>query len=205
MGARRPRVLVVPLTIEPPGGGSAVGAWAIEALRDHCDLTVFCWAAPDLGLVNRTFGTTLRVTDAAWRLAPAALRSCFRLLPTPLALLQLQLNMRLTGRIVRSERFDVVLGTMNELHVVRPVVDYIHFPWAAFPRPAADHRWYHLGPALDAYRSIAMRIGGAPAGAGAANTTVANSRWTAERFAGVYGRSCAVLYPPVRGSRFAFP
>ena len=66
--------LLVSAWLTPPGGGSAVGAWTIQALRDTYDLTVLTWGAVDLSEVNRAFGTDLRPDDAQWMTAPGWLR-----------------------------------------------------------------------------------------------------------------------------------
>jgi glycosyltransferase involved in cell wall biosynthesis len=185
--------------LTPPGGASAVGAWTIQALRDEYDITVLTWAEADLATVNRAFGTSLRNADARWLTAPSALQRVVRAMPVPLALLEIAFTMRLIRRQLTRAHYDAVVGVMNELDVGRRVIQYVHYPWARFPRPDADHRWYHVRPALRLYRAVSNMVAGhRPAGA-AANLTVANSDWTARLFEEQYGRPCRVVHPPVVG------
>lgn len=194
----KPRLLLTAY-VAPPGGGSMVGAWAVEALRDDYDLTVLTWSRLDLEEVNRAFGTTLHPADAEWVTVPRLIAHALKLAPVPLSLLMLSCNMRYARRLLRRREFDGVLGTMNELDVGTRAFQYIHYPWAKFPRPDVDYRWYHWGPAVRLYRHSCNWIGGYREQRATANLTYANSEWTAALFREWYGRPCRVLYPPVVG------
>lgn len=39
----RKRVLIVQPSLQPPGGGNAVAAWVLEALRDDCEVSLLSW------------------------------------------------------------------------------------------------------------------------------------------------------------------
>ena len=196
--AARPRVLVAAY-LHPPGGGSAVGAWTVQALRGPYALSVLTWDGVDLDRVNEAFGTTLTSADAEWLTVPPVLRRLLALWPTPAALLGISVTMRVIRWHAARARFDAIVGTMNELDVGRPAIQYIHYPWAKYPRPGVDYRWYHVEPAVRLYRWVARALAASQEGSASANVTLANSAWTARLFDDWYGRPCRVLYPPVVG------
>ena len=196
---RRTRVLITAHTLEPPGGASAVGAWAIQALREQYELEVLTWRDVDLEATNRAFGTSLEVSDAIWRTVPRSLRLLVALAPVPAALLGLGLGMRHARRLDQIRHYDAMLGTMNELDVGRPAIQYVHYPWYAFPRPAVNLRWYHWRPAVVAYRTLATAAAGYRPERAAKNITLVNSEWTGRVFERCYGTAVKTLYPPVAG------
>ena len=195
----RPKALLVHHTLNPPGGGGAVGAWAIQALREHYELTVFTWGPVDIAGVNRGFGTSLQRSDARWRDITALLRAPVDAFPSPLALLSSHLVFRCVRALLAQERFDVVIGTNNEIDVGRTAIQYIHYPWAKMPRPDADYRWYHHSLPLRFYRSACMRLSGYRAEQIRRNVTLVNSDWTGRVFERYYGATAQTLYPPVAG------
>ena len=197
--ARKPRLLVVPITLDPPGGGSAVGAWAVQGLRDDYRLSVLTWRPVDLDVVNKAFGTELRRADATWLRVPAIVRRPLDVWPVPLALLRIHLNMRYARSLVAKGNYDTVLGTMNELDVGQPAIQYLHYPWAKLPRPEVDMRWYHYDFPLRLYRRAVRLVSGYSETRASHNLTLVNSEWTARAFNGTYGIHCEVLYPPVPG------
>ena len=194
------RVLVVHPSLQPPGGGNCVAAWALQALRGEHDVTMLAWRRPDLDPVNDYFGTSLAPGDFALRRVPAAMRAAVAALPGPSALLGICLTMRAARRLLARERFDAVLGTQNEMDFGRRGVQYIHFPTLFEPRPEHDLRWYHRPLALlAAYRRACRRIGGCTDAGVRANLTLVNSDWTGEHYRRRYGGGCVTLHPPVPG------
>ena len=134
-----------------------------------------------------------------WLTVPWTLRQAVRLPPPPLALLGLCSTMRVVRWHLARAPFDAVISTMNEIDVGRPAIQYVHYPWAKYPRPGVDYRWYHYTPAVRLYRWLANQVAGYRESRATANYTLANSSWTAALFEEWYGRSCRVLYPPVVG------
>lgn len=193
------RILVVAATLQPPGGGSAVGAWTLEALRDHYQLTVLTWKPADLGEVNRAFGTRLDAADFQWATAAPLVSGVLDAVPLPLSLLTLNLLMREARRLLKRTSFDGVIGTMNELDVGVPAIQYVHYPWAVFPRPDVDHRWYHWSPSLRLYRWCSARLSGYSSERVQSNVTLVNSDWTGQRFEAWYGVPAKTVHPPVPG------
>jgi len=190
---------VVATTLQPPGGGSAVGAWILEALRDHYELTVLTWKPVDLGEVNRAFGTRLDAAAFHWATARPLIRGILDGIPLPLSLLTLNLLMREARRLLKCTSFDGVIGTMNELDVGVPAIQYVHYPWAFFPRPEADHRWYHGALPLRLYRWCSARVSGYSRERIRTNLTLVNSDWTGQRFEAWYRAPAKTVHPPVPG------
>ena len=78
------RVLILQPSLQPPGGGSAVAAWILEALKDDYELHLFAWEPQRLAPVNREYGTDLRPSDFTLHVVPATVRRLLRLAPIPL-------------------------------------------------------------------------------------------------------------------------
>src|SRR5262245_45915176 len=93
--ARRRSILLLQPTLQPPGGGSGVAAWMIEALKSADALAVLtCWPI-DLTAINRYYGTALSPTDFTVRHLPSAwLYRLFSAVPLPLDLIKLSLLQR---------------------------------------------------------------------------------------------------------------
>jgi hypothetical protein len=54
------RVLLVHPYLLPTGGGYALAAWALQGLREECELSLLTIRAVEYEVVNRYFGTSLR-------------------------------------------------------------------------------------------------------------------------------------------------
>ena len=194
----RPRVLIAHPYLRPSGGGNAVAAWAIEALRHHYSVHLATLAPVDCATVNESFGTSLIPNDFELHLPPVSYRCLLQFFPFPGALLELNLTNRWARQVDRRHRFDVVLSTQNEMDFGRHGLQYVHYPWLYLPRPADEIRWYHHAPgALATYRYLCRRIGGSSTEGLRQNRSLANSRFVAGRFLDVYGVPAEVLYPPV--------
>jgi glycosyltransferase involved in cell wall biosynthesis len=176
-----------------------VGAWILEALRDRYELTVLTWKPADLGEVNRAFGTRLDPAGFHWASVGPLLSRTLDAFPIPLSLLTLNLLMREARRLLKRTPFDGVIGTMNELDVGVPAIQYVHYPWASVPRPDVDHRWYHWSLPLRVYRWCSARVSGYSRERIRRNLTLVNSDWTGQRFESWYGAAAKTVYPPVPG------
>jgi glycosyltransferase involved in cell wall biosynthesis len=192
----RRTVLLVQPSMQPPGGGNGVAAWALQALVPEFDVTVLSWWPVDVAPINRFFGTSLRAQDFATMVVPAAWRVVPDRLPVPAALMRSSLVMRYTRRVV--DRFDVVLGLHNETDYGRRGIQYVHYPTYLRPRPVVDLRWYHaFSPALQAYYAAADRLAGFSLERMKSNLTLCNSNWTGQRIERLLGVRARTLYPPV--------
>ena len=181
------RVLLVQLTLAPPGGGTAVAAWMLHALageHDLATLTLREWPVAD---TNAFFGTaiapaavTRHVTRAPWRTLAAlpehrgryfALGALFR-----------------HARIL-ANRYDLLITADNWGVFVKPGIQYLHYPLALTPRTS--------NPLVTLYFEISNALAGVPRRQAAHNLTLANSEWTAAGLEREQGIAARVLYPPV--------
>ena len=195
---KRKRLLISHPLLGVSGGASAVAAWAIEALRDLCDISLATLETPDFPALNRTFGTSLRETDVTLLLAPPSYSRLLRLLPTQGALLETCLAMRWAQEADRKQRFDILLGTLNEIDFGRRGIQYVHHPWVFLPRPKFEMSWYHYIPGvLNGYRRICATLAHSSNAGLRRNLSLVNSNFIAGRVRQTHGVESVILYPPV--------
>jgi glycosyltransferase involved in cell wall biosynthesis len=197
---RRRRVLVVHPRVTGTGGGNAVAAWTLQALRDHCELSLATLDRVDFDDVNRSWGTSLRPGDFRLHLAPARYRLLLAARPTPGALLEICLLMRFVRHLDARERYDVLFGTHNESDFGRRGITYVHYPWAYLPRPDCDARWYHRLPwGVGVYRRLCQRLSAGSDEGLRRNLLLTNSAYIAGLVWRVHGIASHVVFPPVTG------
>ena len=189
------RALVIHPTLDSPGGSTCVAAYALTALRRDFEVTLLSWDPVDFAPVNRAFGTNLEKEDIRLLSVPNGWRRVHRL--TRLPLFPGTLLRRYASSLLHKERFDLVVSTTNEIDVGVRAVQYIHYPWAYYPCPDTNYRWYDLVPVARLYHFMADRVSGTSNAGIARNVTLANSEWTAGRFRRWYRGDAQVLYPPV--------
>jgi glycosyltransferase involved in cell wall biosynthesis len=196
----RPRVLIAHPHVYSSGGGNAVAAWALQALREEFEVTLCTLGPVDIEAVNRNFGTSLCDGDFRVRIAPAFWQGVLRYSPTPGGLLRQCVIMRWAQDLDRENPFDVLLSTQNETDFGRPGVQYVHFPWKYLPRPAIEIRWFHHIPGfLEIYRTSCQRVARASDAGLRRNLSLANSEFVAALIRKTHGVDSKVLYPPVLG------
>jgi glycosyltransferase involved in cell wall biosynthesis len=194
----RKRVLVAHPRVTGSGGGNAVAAWVLQALRERFDVSLATLQAPDYADLNRNWGTSLRPGDVRVHVAPRRYTRLLRSLPTPGALLETCLTMRLARALDERRRYDVLLGTQNEADFGRRGITYVHHPWVYLPRPEDEMRWYHRIPGtLTAYRAICQAISRGSNEGLRRNLSLANSSFIAGRIRAVHGIDSTVVFPPV--------
>ena len=190
------RVLLVQLSLQPPGGGNGVAAWALQALVPEHHVTVLSWQPVEIEPINRFFGTTLRRSDFDTIDVPRTWHALADHLPVPAALLKMSLLMRRTRQV--SDGFDVIFGLQNETDYGRRGIQYVHYPTYLRPRPVVDLRWYHPPQAgLNLYYELADRIAGFSLDRMKGNVTLVNSNWTGDHVSRFLGITTRTLYPPV--------
>jgi glycosyltransferase involved in cell wall biosynthesis len=191
----RRRVLMVKFTLQPPGGGQAVAAWMLEALKGRYELGVLTWTPLDLDAVNRFYGTSLNPSDLSCSDVGAAVRLLDKV-PPRLSLMRQALLMRVAQRIAPG--YDVVMTVDYEADFGQPGIQYINIPIYRRPRPRDDVRWYH-GPGfvLDAYYALADLIAPMTKQGIRSNVTLANSDWIRGLVRDRHGIEAATLYPPI--------
>jgi glycosyltransferase involved in cell wall biosynthesis len=125
------------------------------------------------------------------------------LIPDNSDLQKLSWLIRMCKRVQRD--YDVLVTADCEVDFGRPGIQYVHYPYLApharrLSRYGSLRAWRVI-PALllRVYRPW-MMISGFSFRQMRRNLTLANSKWTAERFRAEYGQPASVLYPPAAGS-----
>ncbi len=192
------RVLVAHPRVTASGGGNAVAAWTLQAFREQHDVSLATLEPVDLQAVNRSWGTSLQAGDFRVHLVPPRYRHLLRALPTPGALLEICLLMRLARSLTSRQSYDVLFCTHNEADFGRRGINYVHYPWVYLPRPPHEMRWYHRIPgAVVAYRRLCRRISRGTDEGLRRNLSVTNSSFIADRVRAVHGIDSVVVFPPV--------
>ncbi len=199
----RKTLLIVDPLFYMEGGGGAVTAWSIEALRTDFDVHVLAWNTFDTAACNRRFGTSLAADDIRLIRPPKAIRRVWDLVsaidPDPYSMQRWALLMRCARTLCR--RRDLTISTFGEIDVGCPCLQYVHYPYLGAARggetPRRADRW------VDRFHPWRVVSGFSHVRAGR-NRTLVNSGWTGGEFRRFYGEEARVdvLYPPVPG---AFP
>ncbi len=200
MSSKPPLLLVHP-GLNPPGGGNAVGAWALSALVGQYDVTLLAWRPHDLSRVNSYFGTDLRPDQFRVRFFPRLIARTIDRSPSSFAMLESQLLHRYARRLRRQLGKQVLaLSTHNEADLGPPAIQYVHYPAAAMPRPTQDLRPIHRVPGLvTVYRAASQVLGGSSLERIRANRTLTNSAYIGDLVRNTHGIDSQVLFPPVPG------
>lgn len=201
----RKRILVVHDAISGIGGSHCVAAWAIQALAQRHAVTLLTRPPHDLGRVDALFGTRLLDFDIEMAVLEPTAGDLLRLPPFRLALLRMNLLFRRARRLIAEREFDAVLSTMGEMDLGRKVIQYVHYPWLAYPRPDYDLRGYHLPALVRLYRACCLKLSDFRPERAAANLTLVNSDWIGALYTQVYGRPAVTVYPPAPGPFKATP
>lgn len=192
------KVLLVQPSLQPPGGGNAVAAWMLEALKQENWVSVLTWTPIDFEPINRHFGTSLSPSDFTVHLAYPTLRRLMNLVPLPLSLLKTNLLLNSCKKI--KDEYDVIFTVNNEADFGRRGIQYVHFPWAYQPRPRVDLRWYHFSSTVvDAYYRLSEEISGFSLDRMKQNLTLVNSDWTGGKVREIHSIGSTTLHPPVPG------
>jgi glycosyltransferase involved in cell wall biosynthesis len=194
------RVLIVHPRVTGAGGGNAVAAWTLQALRDTCELSLATLVEVNYEAVNRSFGTSLQAGDFEIILPPPRYHRLLRWVPTNGALLDLCLLMRFAQDLALSREFELLFGTQNEADFGRIGLQYVHYPWAYFPRPEVELQWFHKIPGfVSGYVAACTRLARTSNEGLRRNITLANSEFTASRIRDAHQIDSMILYPPVVG------
>jgi len=184
------RVAVLHNTLDGRGGADAVCLHVCEALQSRHDVTLFTLSRSSLADCNALFDTAARVPV---RRPPGTRLVCraFDALPDRFGP-QLAARSVLLRRHFRRHAtdFDAAVSTANEFDLPLPSLQYVHFPQfncrhtTVGPTPRLDPVWSRLAGVGDRTLPADARL-------------LANSEWTAEVVADIYGPRPAVLSPPV--------
>jgi glycosyltransferase involved in cell wall biosynthesis len=195
-------VLLLQLSLQPPGGGNAVGAWMAQALKEAHDGSVLTLQPLDLSAVNRFYGTSIgRGEVTTYQVAPA-LRRLVSSAPLPLQSLRTALLSRAYRRL--RNLFDVVIATDTETDLQRRGIQYVTYPWT--PRwklpgvPGPPLRWFRGSRLIRPYFRLCEALAPRTRDGIVRNDTYTCSDWSAEEIRRVYGIHARTLYPAVVGT-----
>jgi glycosyltransferase involved in cell wall biosynthesis len=195
------RILFVQPSLHPPGGGNAVGAWMLEALKDEHEVTALTWRAPDPAAMDRFFGTRLLRAAIRWEVMDGPARRALDRSPIGLGFLKDDVLLRRARAMAGA--YDLLVTANNEADLGGRGIQYVHYPRFDPERPQVDLRWYNRWrPAVAAYRSLSAAATGASRERMRRNVTLVNSDWTGGRMRRIHSIETITLHPPVAG---AFP
>jgi glycosyltransferase involved in cell wall biosynthesis len=194
------RIIFLRPSMSPPGGGSGVAAWMLQALVAEHEVTVLSWWPVDVELMNRFWGTSLRAGDfRAIQPSPRLRRAVDRL--------PFQLNMLRTALLVREARrrragWDLPVAANDEMDFGTAGVQYVNYPWNTFPRLEwRRYPWYRLQPMRRAYWALCQRVSPFTLEGSRRNVTLSVSNWAGRLMYERYGYVTRTVYPPIT-SRF---
>jgi glycosyltransferase involved in cell wall biosynthesis len=184
------RLAVFHNTLDFRGGADAVCLHAMAALAPEHDLTLYTVSETDPGTLAERFDVPFDARVVQPPGADVLARTLNALGPRVGAQLAARSALLLPFLRQHAPAYDAVLSTANEVAVDRPSVQYVHFPQFHLDRTSAaepgrlDACWSHLAAPTPGNVSDETRI-------------LANSSWTADVVAEIYGTRPAVCHPPV--------
>ncbi len=186
------RLLVVHNTFAFAGGADIVALHTIGALAEDHDVAVLTMAPVDLRQRAEVLGVEASVEGVPvhtphW--GPVVTRGLTAVSERFGGQSALQSALIRRGRPGLYRAADLVVSTTNELGLDGPSVQYIHAP--QFPSPGI------AGLDRSVLTPLYRRIAAVSAGGFGDARLLANSAWTADRVAAIYGRRPDVLAPPV--------
>ena len=184
------KILIVQRSLSPPGGGNAVAAWMVHALAGVHEVGTLTASAWSVAETNAFYGTSIPADRVTQHVAPAPWRWLSGLPEDQLTRLRMSSLLRYARPL--ASRYDLLITADNYAAFAKPGIQYVHFPANLQPEPA------RMTPVVNLYFAACDRLMGAAWADAAHNTTLANSRWTAdglERLGEV--SKPIVLYPPV--------
>jgi glycosyltransferase involved in cell wall biosynthesis len=201
-----PRVAVVHPQLIAGGGSEACAMWMLQALQDESRLTLITMGRPDLGSMNRKYGTTVdekKIDGRFLRLPPGTRKRFDALRGFPLA--------RYCRRHARD--FDVMISAYNVMDFgaagIQSIADFSFDDALRRELHAADGAagdgFYKASPARSLYLGLARALAGSRGDGWKRNLTVANSQWTRDLLRERFGVASEVVYPPVAGNFPAVP
>ena len=171
------KVLMVQPSLQPPGGGNAVCAWMLQALRGDYQLTLLTWTPVDLDRVNEYYGTSLEPRDFTALVPPEWIRSAIDSIPASLAMLKIAVLRRRCKQI--ADGFDVLMAAHDETDFGRPGIQFIHFPFRNLESLPENLRPYHRGATIWIYARMWSLVAPFDDRSMRRNVTLVNSEWTA--------------------------
>jgi len=197
-----PRVAVVHPRLVAGGGSEACAMWTLQALQDESRLTLVTMGRPDLGSMNRKYGTTVdpnKIEGRFLRLVPGTRKRFDALRGFPLV--------RYCRRHARD--FDVMISVYNVMDFgvagIQRIADFSFDDALRRELHSAGGGSHKASPMRSLYLGLARALAGSRGDGWKRNVTVANSEWTRDLLRERFGVASSVVYPPVSGDFPAVP
>lgn len=164
------------------GGAEAVCCWILQALHGY-SVTLFTLTPPDFGKLNYFYGTSLdeseiKIDCPLPRFVSSRLPKVFGNFD-PLHPWRQHFLAHWFRR--SSARFDLAIGSYNEIDLGGPGIQYVHCPKFVLGTPRLQ-RWFGYMPSR-------MK----------ANKTLACSQFVADLYESAHGAPAVVVHPPTPG------
>jgi glycosyltransferase involved in cell wall biosynthesis len=202
-GASRPRLLLLERKLDTQGGVAAVAAWTLQALSRDYDLTLLCWKAPNLGAMNRFFGTSLQAGDFKVIATNPMIRGIVALDPDPGSIQSWCVLLRRCQRI--QHRYELVLGGELEADFGVPGIQYLVCSAISSLYPRVCHRidtsgWRRIRSLIRGELRPWMLVARFSFEQMKKNVTLTDSNWIGELVHRAYGIETTTVYPPASGN-----
>jgi len=195
------KILFVQHSVSPPGGGPGVGAFMLDVLKRHGEITLLTLEKFDPQRMDQYYGT--RLTGAKIRpiLVRDPMLELSRRFGISHGLLKLHALMKAGKRFLAEQPdFDLVCSGYDEQDLGRPCIQYLHYPWNLYPRPDAPSGWNEsvfLRRVILFYNFLCRKFSGFSYQRVYQNLTLVNSSWTGEKARSRYPElSYLVMNPP---------
>jgi glycosyltransferase involved in cell wall biosynthesis len=206
--ASKGKLLFIAINPNPPGGGSCLGAWALQALSKDWEVTILCAERPDFAALNRHFNTHLFEENFQVRQLIWPINKLHVFDPDPDSYQRSAFLMRKCRSI--GHKFNVIMNLDNEMDLGKQGIQYIHYPYLSHHMSRVDAvREKSLAGRVRAFFQGKYRpwmlVSGLSFDSVKNNLTLTNSNWTADAIQSRYGIQSVVLYPPVKFSHQPVP
>ena len=179
------------------GGGEAILAWILEALKGEYCLTVISINNANASFFNNFYGTHLSQDD----FSVSQVYPILTQFPQHLYLFKRHLIMRYCKAV--KKQYDLFFSTQNELDFGIKGLQYIHFPVHANKLMSGElnqlpNSWFYrnLFP-RNFYKYVCVRLSHFSEDGIKQNFTLVNSNWTGNHVKDIYDIQSTTVYPPV--------
>jgi glycosyltransferase involved in cell wall biosynthesis len=190
------RIAVAHHNLMAKGGAEGVAMNVLESLQNRYDVTLLTLTNPNIETLNKYYNTD--VDERVIRIEQVG--PFFPVLYDHSSSFHLFKNAVLSRLVKRrSDHFDLVVSTYNEITIRTPSLQYIHMP--QFRRWLSNNT-SERGPFFGIYDGICRAIERFEIETIRSSHLVANSAWTASVTEDAYGVQPAVVHPPVDTTGF---
>jgi glycosyltransferase involved in cell wall biosynthesis len=179
------------------GGAEAVAVWILEALKQQYDLSLFTFSEIDFDKINQQYGTQLSSSEIEL-ITPYQSLKINRMVVNRFSLFTFRQYLLESYYKKIANRYDFAISANNEMDLGKPGMQYIHFPMfgrgneisrkmMGYPVNIYNRTYHKLCEIASGYSDERMKK----------NTTLANSRWTANLIRDLYQIEPIIVYPPV--------